>query len=201
MWSSVQKDTQLPPILQAAAFWHDDEEDLNTIPADNSGNVNYIKSKVAYRMGDGSVETASVSTHPDKCVDKLLSLARETETTQAIDRLRSVRSSLDDNKIVWILCNIPVDIRVENLMSWDDYQTLIEIVNTEDCFVVHKEFPYFKNMKKATKSKNLQKWRKFTQTNSSSIRERNEHSFRLLPTRTVRLLLTLLLNTMALRRN
>ena len=49
-------------------------------------------------------------------MDKLLRLARDSETTQAIDRLRSVRSSLDDNKTVWILCNIPVDIRVENLM-------------------------------------------------------------------------------------
>jgi len=80
---------------QAAALWYDDEVDINTIPADDSGNVNYIKSKMAYRMGDGSIETASVSTHPDERVDKLLRLARETETTQAIDRLRSVRSSLD----------------------------------------------------------------------------------------------------------
>mgnify|MGYP006090877877 CR=1 FL=1 len=43
------------------------------------------------------------------------------------------------------------------------------MVSTEDCFLVHKEFSYFKDMKKATKSTNLQKWRKFALSNSSSI--------------------------------
>ena len=173
-----------PPVRsmehQAAALWYDDDKDITTVPIDSSGNINYEKRQVAYRMADGSVKSAKVSCHPDERVDKLLRLARDSESTQAIDRLRSVRSAQtgdDAPKTIWLLCNIPLDITVTNLLNWDMYQTLIEIVNTEDCFIVHRDFSYFKKMEQSVRSRNLPKWKNMHFANRVSIRQMHEIQF------------------------
>ena len=101
-------------------------------------------------MADGSIKTAEVSRHPDERADKLLRLARESESTQAIDRLRSVRS--ENQKTVWLLCNIPLDITVNHLLKWDNYKTLIDTVSTKDCFVVLRDFHFFKVMEQSAKA-------------------------------------------------
>ena len=160
---------------QAAALWYDDDKDITILPDDASGHVNYPKSKVAYRMDDGSIETAEVSRHPDERVDKLLRLARESESTQAIDRLRSVRS--ENQKTVWLLCNIPLDITVNHLLKWDRYQTLIETVSTEDCFVVHRDFHYFKVMEQSARSRNIRKWQSMHFANRASISQMHKTQF------------------------
>ena len=102
--------------------------------------------------------TASVSTHPDERVDKLLRLARDSETTQAIDRLRSVRSNADNPKTVWMLCDIPMDVTVTHLLRMDELMTMVEMVNNENCFVVHKDYGYFSVMERNKKRRNLLKW-------------------------------------------
>lgn len=102
--------------------------------------------------------TASVSTHPDERVDKLLRLARDSETTQAIDRLRSVRTNADNPKTVWMLCNIPMDVTVTHLLEMDRLMTMVEMVNNENCFVVHKDYGYFSAMERNKKRRNLLKW-------------------------------------------
>ena len=128
---------------QASALWFDDEEDITTIDEDANGNKNYVKTDVAYRMANGSIKSIKTSRHPDRRVDKLLRLARDSESTQAIDRLRLVHA--DKPKTVWLLCNIPLDITVNNLLNWDDFNKIIEMVSTENCFVIHKDFFYFRN--------------------------------------------------------
>lgn len=104
--------------------------------------------------------TASVSTHPDERVDKLLRLARDSETSQAIDRLRSVRSNADNPKTVWMLCNIPMDVTVTYLLEMDRLMTIVEMVDEENCFVVHKDYGYFSAMEKTRRSRNLPTWQK-----------------------------------------
>jgi len=143
---------------QAAALWYNDEEDLNTTPPDASGRINYPKRDVAYRMIDGRVLKNKASRHPDERVDKLLRLARDSETTQAIDRLRSVRSNADNPKTVWILCDIPMDITVTHLLGMDELMTMVEMVDNENCFIVHKDYVFFSAMERNKKRRNLLKW-------------------------------------------
>ena len=160
---------------QAAALWYDDDKDITILPNDVSGHVSYPKSKVAYRMADGSIKTAEVSRHPDERADKLLRLARESESTQAIDRLRSVRS--ENQKTVWLLCNAPLDITVDHLLNWDMLNTIIEIVSTEDCFVVHRDFHYFKDMERTARSRNIRKWQNVHFANRASISQMQQTQF------------------------
>lgn len=160
---------------QASALWFDDEEDIITIDANAKGRRNYNKKRVAYRMADGSIRPAQVSSHPDRRVDKLLKLSRDSESVQAIDRLRLVHS--ETTKTVWLLCNIPLDITVNHLYNWEYFNTLIEIVSTENCFVVHKNFDYFKELTQSAQSRNLQKWENMQMPNRESISDMHKISF------------------------
>jgi len=97
--------------IASALFWQDP---ATITPLKKEGTLS--ESLRTYRMRDGSVQTAKVSVYPHSKGQKLVELGRERETLQAIDRLRLVRN--DEPKQVYILCNIPLDIEVDELMSW-----------------------------------------------------------------------------------
>ena len=67
-------------------------------------------------MRDGSTRPANVSIHPDPRVQAVLEQGREAEMVQAIDRLRLVHNT--ERKTVYILCNIPLDLAVDELVTW-----------------------------------------------------------------------------------
>jgi hypothetical protein len=57
-----------------------------------------------------------VSVHPDLRVHAVVEQGREAEMMQAIDRLRLIHS--ERRKTVFILCSIPLDIPVDELVTW-----------------------------------------------------------------------------------
>jgi hypothetical protein len=67
-------------------------------------------------MRDGSRRQGRVRVHPDRRVQAVVEQVREAEMVQAIDRLRLIHSPRE--KMVFILCNIPLDIPVDELMTW-----------------------------------------------------------------------------------
>lgn len=70
-----------------------------------------------YRFADGQlgVDTA---VHADRRVQALVEQLRESESLQAIDRLRLVHATT--TKTVILLSNLPLDIDVHELRSWDE---------------------------------------------------------------------------------
>src|SRR6266481_4793903 len=67
-------------------------------------------------MLDGSKEYAKVSVHPDPRVQAVIEQTREAEMLQAIDRLRLIHT--EKRKTVYILCSVPLDIPVDELVTW-----------------------------------------------------------------------------------
>jgi len=67
-------------------------------------------------MRDGSRREANVRVHLDRRVQAVVEQTREAEMVQAIDRLRLIHSTRE--KAVFILCNIPLDIPVDELVTW-----------------------------------------------------------------------------------
>jgi hypothetical protein len=57
-----------------------------------------------------------VSVHPDPRVQAVVEQGREAEMLQAIDRLRLIHN--EKRKTVYILCSIPLDIPVDELVTW-----------------------------------------------------------------------------------
>jgi hypothetical protein len=78
--------------------------------------VQYPESRRPYRMRDGSRHSVKVKVHLDPRVQAVVEQIREAEMVQAIDRLRLIHSERE--KTVFILCNIPLDIQVDELVTW-----------------------------------------------------------------------------------
>jgi hypothetical protein len=64
-------------------------------------------------MRDGGRCQVRVRVHPDRRVQAVV---EQTRVLQAIDRLRLIHSARE--KTVYILCNIPLDIPVDELVTW-----------------------------------------------------------------------------------
>lgn len=72
-----------------------------------------------YRMRDEKARIGvDVVAHPDTRVQSVLEQLREHESQQAIDRLRLVHA--EKPKRVYIVCNVPLDIEVDHLVSLDE---------------------------------------------------------------------------------
>jgi hypothetical protein len=67
-------------------------------------------------MSDGTTRPGNVSVHPDPRVQAVVEQSREAEMVQAIDRLRLIHN--EKRKTVYILCSIPLDIPVDELVTW-----------------------------------------------------------------------------------
>ena len=117
-WSSVETVViagrqQLPPReaeALARCLWVDSPEPL-LLPG------SYGEEVRGYRLREGRAGVR-VHAHPEPRVQRVLELYRERESEQAIDRLRLIHSPVP--KRVLVLSNVPLDIMVDNLVSWRD---------------------------------------------------------------------------------
>jgi hypothetical protein len=100
----------------AKAIWYDTKRPIRCITAHKQGQVDYPKSRRPYMMRDGSTQSVKVKVHPDRRVQAVVEQVREVEMVQAIDRLRLIHSPR--MKMVVILCNIPLDIPIDELVTW-----------------------------------------------------------------------------------
>jgi hypothetical protein len=100
----------------AKAIWYDTKRPIRGIPAGTKGQVQYPYRERRYTMRDRSERQVRVRVHPDRRVQAVLEQIREAEMVQAIDRLRLIHSPRE--KTVIILCNIPLPIPVDELVTW-----------------------------------------------------------------------------------
>lgn len=78
----------------------------------------YAKALRGYRLKDGRQLGIEADIHLDPRAQGVLELKRERESAQAIDRVRLVHA--ENPKTVFILSNLPLDISVDQLVSWRD---------------------------------------------------------------------------------
>jgi hypothetical protein len=100
---------------RAMAIWYNTNEPIDRISPDG-GRLNYPKEVRAYTTRDNGERLKRVSVHPDPRVQAIVEQVREAEMLQAIDRLRLIHS--ERRKAIYILCNIPLDIPVDELVTW-----------------------------------------------------------------------------------
>jgi hypothetical protein len=100
----------------AKAIWYDTSAPIRGIPAGAKGQVQYPYRERRCTMRDRSERQVRVRVHPDRRVQAVVEQTREAEMLQAIDRLRLIHSARE--KTVFILCNIPLDIPVDELVTW-----------------------------------------------------------------------------------
>jgi hypothetical protein len=100
----------------AMATWYDTKRPIRGIPAGTKGQVQYPYRERRYTMRHRSERQVRVRVHPDRRVQAVVAQIREAEMIQAIDRLRLIHSPRE--KTVIILCNIPLDIPVDELVTW-----------------------------------------------------------------------------------
>ncbi len=113
---------------QARAMWWDSEEPLRGLQ-DKSGNQPYMNEPRGYRgIQRGSVP---VQTHPDWRAQLLLEQVREAESEQALDRLRLLRGE-GNQRQVYILSNVPLNVTVDYGWSWTEYQQLLSLWKEAD---------------------------------------------------------------------
>lgn len=118
----------------ARALWWDADKQLIEL-ADQSGSKPLMKSKGTYWVQDGTT-SAQTYVHPDERADALLGLIRETESVQAIDRLRLLRPHREGlDRRVFILSSQPLDLRLDNLWSWDSLKKSQRIIDACDGIV------------------------------------------------------------------
>jgi hypothetical protein len=101
---------------RAMAIWYDTQEPIRRIEPDFRGRYNYRTATRRYLMRDGSTRPANVSLHPDPRVQAVVEQGREAEMVQAIDRLRLIHT--EKRKTVYILCSIPLDLPIDELVTW-----------------------------------------------------------------------------------
>ena len=66
-------------------------------------------------MREGSERRVRGRIHPDRRVQAVVEQVREADMVQAVDRLRLIHSPRE--KTVVILCNIPLDLPVDELVT------------------------------------------------------------------------------------
>jgi hypothetical protein len=101
---------------RAMAIWHDTKEPIRCIRPDLRGHYNYPNRMRRYVFSDGRIKSGSVSMHPDPRVQAVVEQAREAEMLQATDRLRLIHT--EKRKTVYILCSVPLDIQIDELVTW-----------------------------------------------------------------------------------
>jgi hypothetical protein len=101
---------------RAMAIWYDTKEPIRRIGPDLRGRIEYRSRSRRYLMRDGTSKPVNFAAHPDPRVQAVVEQGREAEMIQAIDRLRLIHS--EKRKTVYILCSIPLDLRIDELVTW-----------------------------------------------------------------------------------
>ena len=90
---------------------------MTVAPGDHGG-TRYPTQQRRYRMAGGEAGPAvDVSVHPDPRAQALLEQVREREMEQAVARLRLVHR--DRPATVYLLTNLPLDLEVAEVMTWN----------------------------------------------------------------------------------
>ena len=101
----------------AKAIWYDTVQPIRCIAPGSNREVQYPYRQRHHIMRDGGQQRpVRVRVHPDPRVQAVVEQVREAEMVQAIDRLRLIHSPRQ--KTVYILCNIPLDLPVDELVTW-----------------------------------------------------------------------------------
>jgi putative DNA primase/helicase len=87
---------------------------------DAHGRVWYPRGRVGIRMRDCRTTAVIGNEHPDWRVETIRWLICEAELMQAIGRGRGVRRTAANPLRIEILCNIPLAIEVDEVVTWDD---------------------------------------------------------------------------------
>jgi hypothetical protein len=101
---------------RAMAIWYDAKRPIRQIRQDGRGQAQYPYRERPYTIRDRTRRQVRVRVHPDRRVQAVVEQVREAEMVQAIDRLRLIHGPR--RKTVHILCNIPLDIPVDELVTW-----------------------------------------------------------------------------------
>ena len=134
-----------PPVKalerQANGMWWDDNKPISrvslTINDDGTERGYFFEERPkVIRYKGRHPHVIRTSCHPDPRAQVLLEQIREAETTQAIDRLRLVHKPKGPRSPrVFILSNIPVDIEVDELFRWEQYQLIQQLVDESDGYI------------------------------------------------------------------
>jgi len=112
----------------ARGIWFDADVPLRLLDQ-VSGSRPFVSERRGYRVKNGS-GSANVQVHPDWRVQALHEQIRESESTQAIDRLRLLRDHPEGlERHVFILGSLPLDITVDHLWSWSALQESLRIID------------------------------------------------------------------------
>jgi len=118
---------------QANGLWWDADKPITSVPPNDNGQFFFEKLPKAIRYKDNLPHVIRTSCHPDSRAQVLIEQIREAETAQAIDRLRLIHQSKEPRSPrVFILSNIPVDIEVDQLFTWEQYSLIQQLVD-ESC--------------------------------------------------------------------
>jgi len=121
---------------QVSGLWWDAEKPISAVPPNDKGQFFFEKLPKAIQHKGHSPHVIRTSCHPDPRAQVLLEQIREAETTQAIDRLRLVHKPKGPRSPrVFILSNIPVDIEVDELFRWEQYQLIQQLVDESDGYI------------------------------------------------------------------
>jgi len=107
------------------------------VPPHDNGQFFFEKLPKAIHYKGHAPHVIRTSCHPDSRAQVLLEQIREAETAQAIDRLRLIHQSRGAR--AFILSNIPVDIEVDQLFTWEQYSLIQQLVDESCGFIpLHK---------------------------------------------------------------
>jgi hypothetical protein len=116
-------------------FW-DDEEPIQRLGNKSGSRPFRNDTRRGYRLASGEYDSTTVQLHPDHRVQAMVEQIRESESTQAIDRLRLLRPHPEGKKRrVFILSSVPLDITVDHLLSWDALQRSLALIREADGFL------------------------------------------------------------------
>ena len=122
----------------AMALWFDSGISITTCK--DVSKTTYPMHQSGLRMKNHSMQNVKASYHPDKYVQILLEINREAEITQAIDRLRLLRSgSNNHNRQVFIATSVPVDITVDYYWDWNLLHRLLKLFEISVVVPLHPE--------------------------------------------------------------
>ena len=129
-----------PPVKalerQANGMWWDENKPISRVPfteTKSGGGFFFEEMPKAIRYKGHSPHVIRTSCHPDPRAQVLLEQIREAETAQAIDRLRLIYEPRGAR--VFILSNIPVDMEVDQLFTWEQYSLVQQLVDESDGFI------------------------------------------------------------------
>jgi hypothetical protein len=103
----------------AMAIYFDTTEPLQFAERDAKGQANYSLVEREYQMRDGSRVKGKVLVHLDPRIQVVVEQVCEAGMLQMIDRLRLLHHDGAPKEVI-ILCSVPLDIEVDQLVTWEE---------------------------------------------------------------------------------